>query len=198
MFTLVTAPLGCGIDESGTDLSSPVLKEPLLGGVTFFMTADEFFEYCLAANQRGSMSAGRDNFVRLALPDSVVAMNSVVEFYPEFDTLGRIVSVPGRIYSQSWAPWNPDLSGEALLEPAVRYLERELGGNPFELLPGAPLPTYVKHDGPRRVYARPHPSIEQFVAFSIDVPGSCNACEDGDLLTLPDVNPLLTEQLNRR
>ena len=190
--------IGCGVDAGGPDLASPIMKQPLLGGLTFHMTADEFFEYCLAANRRGRMSAGRDNFVRLTLSDSAVAMNAVVEFYPEFDSLRRIVSLPGRIYSQSWAPWNPDLGGEALLDPAVRYLERELGGHAFEPLPGAPLRTYVKRDGPRRVFARPHPSVEQFVEFAIDIPGICDPCDDSDLLTLPDVNPILTKQLNRR
>ncbi len=177
------------------DLSDPVLGEPLLGGLTFLMTSDQFFDYCLAANKRGEMSAGRDNYVRLMLADSVIAMNTVAEFYPDFDSDRRLVSLPGRIYSQSWAPWNPDLAGAALLVPAVAYLHGELGGSRFELLSGAPLPTYVKHDGPRRVYARPHPSVEQFVDFSIDLVGDCAPCEDADLLALPQVNPIMTKQL---
>ena len=190
--TLLT---GC-IGDQGSSVNQEVAPAELLAGLAFGMTRDSFFRHCEAANRRGEMVEGQSAFVRLDLGDSTVALNTVLEFYPNFDSLNRIVALPGRIYSLSWAPWNSELDGVQILGPAVAYLEAELGGNPFELLADAPLPTYVKRDGQRRVYLRPDPAILQFVEFAIDAPQPCRGCENEDLLTLPDVNPIFSRQMH--
>ncbi len=181
----------CTTSTSPVVGDSPELwAQDLFAGVNLGMQRQEFFEYCLAANARGEMAAGLDNYVRIPLEDSVIALNTVVEFFPTFDTTGTMLALPGRFYSLSWAPWNADLSGDALLDAVVAHLENTLRGEAFEVLPGAPVRTFVKIDGPRRIFVRPHPTIEQFVEFAIERGEGCPSCDNTDLLNLPPVNPV--------
>ncbi len=186
--------VACGGSDSevyGSAVASELNRtdrvDTLLGGLSFAMTREQFFEYCMAAQKRGEMRQGTGLTVRMDVPAEQMPGLSLVEFYPTYSDANQIATLPGRIYAQQWSPWNQELSADSLTQAALAYLQSTLGGNSFEKVAGAPRTTFVKLDANRRAEVRP--SEEQMIEFTIvDLAGVTDSVRLGRDLLVPQNN----------
>ena len=156
---LLTLLPACNDQEDNllaTEPEEPVAArvDSLVGGLYFGMHSKEFYEHCWEAHSQGRMREGMGGFVQMPLPDSLMRGGGVIEFFPNFDSLGQIVSLPGRVRAKQWSAWARDLHPDQIGESVMEYFETILPGASFEPVSGTIEPTFVKTDGNRRLAVR--------------------------------------------
>lgn len=177
--------------ERAADAGPP--QASLFAGLQFGMGRDSFYAHCRAANARGEMRDGLDNYVRIDLDDAAL---NVFEFLPNFDKGGSLAALHGRAYALGWSPWRPDLSADSLLERAVVEVRERLGGGDFTELAELRPRTLVQFE-PGRLVAI-WPDGFQHVRFEVhDLTRADESVLSGDRLLKPKLSHPLLSRLPR-
>lgn len=131
------------------ELSKGVRYDSLFGGLYLGMDRQDFRTRCFQMNQRGLFTDGVAAKVRYKINE--LSSPVTLLFFPDFHN-ERIFQVPVVLQYDAWAPWNANLSSEALVKEAKELFMKWYGGNPFLEIKSKDKPSlWVKIDGNRRI-----------------------------------------------
>lgn len=133
------------------EIASGVRHDSLFLSLEIGMSRQAFIDTCWQLNRRQLISNGpRSESVQHVLPN--ISPTTTINFYPDFNSDGRINQVPVLLARKVWAPWLPATSSDSLM-PVVRDLFLDwYGGNDWQRFHFEGLkPMWIKIDGNRRI-----------------------------------------------
>lgn len=129
------------------ELAKDVRYDSLFLGYELGMESERFFEHSWELNQKQIITGGTQVEYELEELSSPARM----VFFPEFHE-DRIYRMPVEISFKSWAPWNPELNSENLIEELVELYSEIYGPGFFKTRhPELDQEAWIKVDGNRRI-----------------------------------------------
>lgn len=139
--------------------------DTIMEGIHFGMTRAEFHELASRGNREERYTNGTGTSIRMDLPEGAFEAGGFIDFFPLFED-DRVSGVFGRIFTNDWAPWNPDSHADSLLFRSLTFYEDLFPGSSFVRYEDTHRPTFYKVDGNRRVILYPHRL--RYVSFEVD------------------------------
>ena len=138
-----------------TEYKKNTRHDSLFLGFYLGESREEFFGHGWEVNKQGLIRQGPKNqTVSYILRSPDGNRNIEMLFYPEFDDLSRIKTMPVRFYYMGWSPWNRHLFSDSLLIAIKDTLYQWYGGNEFERVSKnekQPVEIWYKIDGNRQI-----------------------------------------------
>ena len=132
------------------ELASGVRYDSIFMGIYLGMPDKDFYAHCWMLNREGLIKQSPSNLaVEYELEDEL-NFPATMHFYPEFRQ-GKIVEMPVRFIYNGWAPWNKDLSVDALQSEVLKWFEQGYGDGFLKVEHPDHGMAYVKIDGNRRI-----------------------------------------------
>lgn len=132
------------------ELASGVRADSLFLGISFGMTAKEFYDHCWQLNKDSVIKEGTGNASVKYMPEGFPSDVSML-FYPNFSDSSRIVEMPILFAYDSWAPWNQQYSADSLLPRVLEMFTDWYGGEFLKVEHPERGVVWVKVDGNRRI-----------------------------------------------
>jgi len=130
------------------EMSKGVRHDSLFLGLHFGMERDEFYRHCRILNKQKKITQGKRGSVYYPIQGFRHATN--MNFSPSFDE-EKIYEMQILFDYRGWAPWNKDLSPEALMEEVLELMKDWYGPDFFEIEMANGDKAYAKVDGNRRI-----------------------------------------------
>ncbi|GAB4405641.1 MAG: hypothetical protein OHK0039_06820 [Bacteroidia bacterium] len=132
------------------ELASGVRADSLFLGIYLGMPSKDFYTHCWELNRQQRIMQGDGNRSVKYEPEGFKA-ETVMNFYPTFDSVGTILEMPVLFAYKGWSPWNKDLQAPALISEVLRLFERWYGGTFIEIKNREGRVIYVHVKGNRRI-----------------------------------------------
>ena len=134
------------------ELAKGIRNNTLFLGLTFGMTAKEFFAVCWDLNKKGTLREASGNMAAAyQLDKGELDYPAEMTFYPKYID-DKISEMPMRFHYKGWAPWNEDLQSNKLIVDVKKLMEKWYGSGGYFISPlSAGGKGIVKVDGNRRI-----------------------------------------------
>lgn len=134
------------VDEG---LSSGERFDSLFLGISLGMTDSAFYATCWKLNKEQVIYQGSRNLT-VSYKFDDLGEDARFEFYPEFRD-GKIVTMPGTIIYEGWAPWNREMFSDSLQVKVLELFKEWYGDEFLEVRHPEHGPAYVRVDGNRQI-----------------------------------------------
>lgn len=131
------------------ELASGERNDSLFLGLSFGMTANEFYDHCWKLNRQGLVREGAMN-TTVYYEVEELPYKGALDFYPVFKD-GRVQAMTGFTHYIGWAPWNKHLWAPQLLEDTRELFESWYGKGFIEVKSPGRGKAYAKVDDNRQI-----------------------------------------------
>ncbi len=146
-------------------LASGIRNDSLFMGIYLGMPEKDFYTHCWNLNRKGLIKQGTGNTSVEHIVKDELLHPAVMYFYPGFIG-GKVAEMPVQFKYQGWAPWNKELSSEALQEDVVRYYTTIYGGGFIKVRHPEKGLAMVKIDGNRRISVFKNDEMSVWAVFT--------------------------------
>jgi hypothetical protein len=133
------------------ELAKGIRYDSLFLGLSFGMTAKDFYAHCWELNRQGVFRQGSENMtVQYVVEETKYP--ALMDFYPEFHE-AAICAMPVTFTYRDWAPWNKHLFADKLEAEIITLFEKWYGPGFMEVKHPEKehIKVWVKVDGNRRI-----------------------------------------------